>query len=119
MARTPNTVSIKLHDLMLLWSYRWAAVNCKIGELGPETHSEIFDAIDRQSKIEIRPAQLADLIFHMQQVMFERIEPAKLVFTMKNHNKMMRKLKSQNPELFKVNKAGEIVMKELEEKAFE
>lgn len=119
MARTPNTVPIKLHDLMLLCCYRWAAVNSEIGELGVETHDDLLTQIDMQSQIEIKPAQLADLIHHMKEVVFEKVKPAKLIFTMQNHNKMMKALKRQNPELFKEGPAGEIIMVELEEKAFE
>lgn len=117
MARTPDLVSIKLQELMLLLTYRWAAVNSPIlGELGTENHEGILNDIDRQSSVQLTPSQLADLIYHMKMAILDKTEPARLRFTTKNYNKIMRKLKSQVPNLFKELKSGEVVMVELEEK---
>lgn len=120
MARTPDTVNIRAHELMLLLCYRWAAVNSPdIGELGTKVYEEIVSDIDTQSKIEVTPAQLADLIHHMKEVVFEKVKPARLNFSVRNYNKTMRRLKSQAPNLFKEAPSGEVVMIELEERAYE
>lgn len=120
MARTPDLVNIKLQELMLLLTYRWAAVNSPVlGELGVEPHESILNDIDRQSDLQVTPAQLADLVYHMKMAILDKTEPAKLRFTVKNYNKIMRKLKSQAPNLFKELATGEVVMVELEERAFE
>lgn len=120
MPRTPELVHIKLHELMLLLTYRWAAVNSPVlGELGVDNHETIVDNIDRQSDVQVTPAQLADLIYHMKMAVLDKTAPHPIRFTMKNYNKIMRKLKSQVPHMFKETAAGEVVMVELEEKAFE
>lgn len=116
MARTPENVNISLHDLMLLLNYRWAATCSEIGDLGVKCYEDLLGDIGIQSEIRIRPDQLADLIHHMKEVTFERVEPAKLMFTHKNHNKLMRRLKSQMPSLFKETSAGEVVMVDYEDR---
>lgn len=120
MARTPETVSIKLHDLMLLLNYRWAAVNSsEIGELGLVPHEDFVAQIDAQSRVEVTPVQLADLIHHFKECTFEKVKPAKLNFTTRNYNHFLRKLKKQAPTLFKETAAGEVVMVELEDRFYE
>lgn len=117
MARTPNLVSITLHDLMLLLNYRWAAVNSeRIGDLGILPYEDFVSRMDMQSEVNVSPQQLADLIYHMKQVIFERVKPARLTFTARNYNDTMKKLKAQLPHMFKENSAGEVVMIELEER---
>jgi hypothetical protein len=119
MARTPELLDMRLQDLMLLLSYRWAAVQSSIGELGDRTQEEFVAEIDRLSKVKIRPSQLADLVYHMKEVVFEKVQPAKLDFTTKNHNAIMRRLKQTNPEMFKTLPSGEVVMHELEERVWD
>jgi hypothetical protein len=120
MARTPDTVNIRLHDLMVLLMYRWAATNSPlIGELGEATYDETVSAIDTQSKLEITPMQLADLIYHMKECVFGRVKPVKLDFRIKNYNRIMRRLKSTAPNMFKETAAGEVVMVELEDRVLQ
>lgn len=114
--RTPETVDVRLHDLMTLLCYRWAATNSPhVGELGLDNYEKLVTDIDTQSNVNVTPRQLADLIFHMKECVFERVKPVRLDFTIKNHNKMMRRLKQTAPHMFKETAAGELVMIELEE----
>lgn len=120
MARTPETVNIGLHELMLLLQFRWTAVNSpEIGELGPKVYEELVQTIDAGNNLQIKPAQLADLVHHMREVIFEKIPLFKPDIQIKNHNKVMRRLKRRAPHLFKELPSGEVVMVELEEKSFE
>jgi hypothetical protein len=118
VARTPETVNIGLQELMLLLNYRFAAVNSeRVGELGLQTHEELVADLNRQSRVVIKPSQLADLIHHMREAIFEKVRaPYELEYKVKNHNEIMKQLKHQAPHLFKANSAGEIVMVELEGK---
>jgi hypothetical protein len=110
MARTAEFVHIPLHELMLLLNYRWAASNSEIGDLGNKPYETLVAEINMQSKVELTAEQLADLIYHMKEVIFERVKPAPLALSLKNHNQVMRRLKSYVPNLFKETAQGEIVM---------
>jgi hypothetical protein len=111
MARTPETVSISLHELMVLLNFKWAAVSSSdVGELGDTVYEDLLSQLNSQCKIEIKPKQLDDLIFHMKEVIFERVKPARMEFSHKNHNRFMRRLKAQAPHLFKELPSGEVVM---------
>jgi len=115
MARTPKLVNIRLQALLMLLNYRWAAASSKdVGELGVVNVEDLIADLDRQSNVQIKPSQLADLIHHMKEVIFERVPPVKLEYGIKNHNRVMRLLKSQAPELFKELSTGEVVMVDYE-----
>lgn len=115
MARTPNTVRISLHILMRLLNYRWSAVKTPtIGELGDVLHEDFVNEIDKQSKVEIRPSQLADLVYHMREAVFDGAPTRVIDLTPKNHNVFMHELRREYPELFKQVPSGEIVMVNIE-----
>jgi hypothetical protein len=80
-------------------------------------YEDFVDDIDRQSQVEITPAQLACLVHHMQQCVFEKVKPARLKFNVYNHNHVMRRLKSQMPHLFKELPTGEITLVDFEERS--
>lgn len=120
MARTPETVNIRLHDLLLLLNYRWAATNSKvIGDLGVKCYEDLVAQIEAQSQFEVTPVQLADLIHHMKECVFEQIEPAKMSFSAKNYNQILKGLKRSAPHMFKETATGELQMIELEERVWD
>lgn len=120
MARTPDTVNVGLHELMQLLQFKWTAVNCEnIGELGPKDYESMIQDMNAQSQIELKPAQLADLVHHMKEVIFEKVPLLPPSTQLKNHNRIMRRLKATAPNLFKELATGEVVMVDLEEKSFE
>lgn len=120
MARTPETVSINLHELMLLLNYKWACVNSeRVGELGTETYEDFIGGLNARSEISITPRQLEDLLFNLKEGVVNRVQPARLRFTIRNYNSVMKKLKRQLPHMFKELPSGEVVMNELEERFYD
>jgi uncharacterized protein with NAD-binding domain and iron-sulfur cluster len=120
VARTPETVSINLHELMLLLNYKWACVNSeRVGELGTETYEDFLGGLNARCTIEITPRQLEELLFTLKEGVVNRVQPAKLKFTIRNYNGVMKKLKRQLPHMFKELPSGEVSMVELEDRFYE
>lgn len=119
MARSPEYVQIGLHELMLLLNYKWSAVNSlSLGELGDLPYEQFVANVDAKCDLQIQPKQLEDLIYNLKQGVLNGIPPARLRYTMTNYNKVLKKLRAQNPHLFKTLESGEVVMKELEESVY-
>lgn len=80
-------------------------------------YEEIVESIDVKSTINVKPTHLADLVYHMKEVVFSQLPPMKIDARERNHNKIMRKLKANVPSMFKELPTGEVVMIELEKDA--
>ncbi len=111
MGRTGTSYTLGLHDLVELLQFKWAAlVHPEIGETNEIPYEQMLQAIDKKNNIELSASQIADLVYSMKEVVFERAVLKKPDATIKNHNVIMRRLKRGNPHLFKELPSGEIVM---------
>lgn len=120
MARTPETLQINLHELMLLLNYKWACVNSsRVGELGDLPYEEFIQGLNATCNIEITPRQLEDMVFNVKEGVMNRVEPKKIRFTMTNYNSLMKRLRAQLPHMFKELPTGEVVMNEIEERFYD
>jgi len=109
MAQPNHLVHLNLPELVLLLSYYWTSVNSSIGDLGTVDYNETLNQIDQQSNIKISASQLENLVYHMKQVIFEKLRMAKPDPKIKNYNRIMLRLKAQAPSLFKELPSGEVV----------
>ena len=116
MARTPDLINIPLRELMRLLYYRWAATKSEIGDLGVYCVDDLLKALDEQSRVAITPLQLADLVHHMKECVYEKEQPVCPGFQVKNHNEIMKQLAKAMPDIFKELPTGEVVMVELEDR---
>lgn len=72
--------------------------------------------LSRQSSCKITPTQLEHLVFHTKQAIFEKLKPVHVDLRNKNYHKMMKRLASEIPQLFKELPSGEISFINFEDK---
>lgn len=116
MANLPLTVNIDLQDLTTLLGYYWTSVNSKVGDLGGKSYEETVNAISKRSQVKITPTELEHLVYHMKQVVFEKLKPITVDLRINTFNKMMKNLASDIPQLFKEEPSGEIVFIKFEDR---
>lgn len=113
--RYKSFVSIKIHDLafLLMTYYAFTQDPDELGECGDgtTTYDGLCSALDAQSDIKITPSQLYELTWYFKQAVLERVKLYKLAMP-RNYYNQFKRLQQQNPELFKVEKDGEIVMRD-------
>lgn len=116
MPNLPSLVQIELKDLVQLLGYYWSAVNSEVGDLGSKTYEETVTAIGGRSVIRITPSELESLVFHTKQAIFEKLKPVHVDLRLKSYDKIMRRLASEIPQLFKTLPTEEIVFINFEDK---
>lgn len=107
-------VSVKLHDISLLLMSYYAFHNTpmELGECRDDgTYQDLCRDIDIQSEVWVTPKQLYDLIWYYKQAVVERVKFFKCTMP-RNYQPMLLSLKRSNPELFKEDADGEIVMRD-------
>ena len=116
MSKIPTTVNIDLQDLVLLIGYYWSAVNSHVGDLGVKTYEETVQNIARRSQCKVTPEELESLIYHAKQAIFEKLKPVHVDLKLKSYYKIMKKLHSEIPQLFKELPTGEVTFVNYEDK---
>lgn len=107
----PKTVKINLKDLLqLLNYYQVASKSAEIGDLGVKTYDDVLTEISQQCEIRVTPNQLESMIYHMKQVVIEKLKPIHTDYRIKNYQKIMKSLSNEADLLFKTLPSGEIVM---------
>ena len=87
-----------------------------MGDLGSKTYEETVLDIEKQSVLKVTPAQLESLVFHMKQMIFEKLKPIQVDTRIKSYHAIIRKLKDEIPNLFKELPSGEITFINFEDK---
>lgn len=117
MPNLPHQVEISIQDFSSLLAFYWTAVNSKqIGDLGSKSYEDVLSEIGKQSHIRVTPEQLENLVYHMKQVVFEKLKPITVDNRQKNYYSILRRLKDDVPQLFKTLSSGEIVFINFEDR---
>lgn len=110
-------VSAPLSAVTILLMYYYAASrdSRRQGEYSTNmSYDKLCHLLDTQSKVMLTAGQLEHLIYNMKVAIIDGRDPMHAAtYKLKNYNKLLKELKFHIPELFRTEKDGEVVLKEI------